>query len=80
MIHLFVTKVLDSTLLVNVTDNIGMSYEDFRNLIETDVITLPMLEDEESVATALMIISTSTSEELQNEISPSEESNSLGDG
>ena len=76
----FVTKVLDSTLLVNVTDNIGMSYEDFSKLIDTDVITLPMLEDEESVATALMIIGTSGDEESQSEISLGEESESLGDG
>ena len=76
----FVTKVLDSTLLVNVTDNIGMSYEDFSNLIETDVIKLPMLEDEESVATALMIIGTSSTEGLQSGVSTDEGNESLGDG
>ena len=76
----FVTKVLDSTLLTNMTDNIGMSYEDFNQLIETDVIALPMLEDEESVATALMIVGTSASEGPENEIILSEGKNSLGDG
>ena len=78
----FVAKILDSTLLDNATHHLGMSYEDFKELIDTDVIALPMLEDEESVATALMIIGTSSAEELQSGVSTDEGSVhvSLGDG
>ena len=45
-----------------------------------DVIALPMLEDEDSVATALMIIGTSSTEGLQSGASMDEGSESLGDG
>ena len=57
-----------------------MSYEEFKELIETDVIDLPMLEDEESVAAAQMIMGTSGSEGLQSEVSTDEGSESKGDG
>ncbi len=71
---------MNSTLLDNATDNLGMSYKDFEELIETDVIALPMLEDEESVTAALMIMSTSSSEGLQNGVPTDAGSDSLGDG
>ena len=80
MVTPFVAKVLNSTLLDNATHHLGMSYEDFKELIDTDVIALPMLEDEESVATALMIIGTSSVEELQSGVSTDVGSVSLGDG
>ena len=76
----FVAKVQNSALLDNATRNLGMSYEEFKELIETDVIDLPMLEDEDSVATALTIMGTSSSGGLQSGVPTDEGSESFGDG
>ena len=75
----FISHVLDEATLDNYTESIGMSYADFDRLIETN-ISLPMLEDEESVSETMAIIGTLCDGESQGEISPDVESDSLGDG
>ena len=71
-------KALHMDIPHSSTKDIEMNFSEF--YIKTNVIALPMLEDEDSMASALMIIGTSSTEGLKSGVSTDEGNESLGDG